>query len=505
MGLLSRGNSSVDTGFLGIRVSWDALRRTFWPTSNGAIVPRQQVNYGQARALYRNDDRSMNLGSGFSKPIIDLTVQFMGIPRAVTGDEILDEFLNDCIRCYWPVQIQEMIRNSCRDSKTVVRMRRADTDDPLVTAQESAACYLEVLMPEQVEIIYMPENALRIARAIVTHQIEMEEDDPRRKARTNGSYIPPRLNVHNIIEEITPDEFTYFDETTNEWREDMRRPNTWGFVPLLEVFNEWDSTLGGGQSDLESSAPFIKAFHDVFSQALSAHGYHSIPKAKFKINDIGTFLANNFPDSFEKDEQGRIIPGTFNGKVSWKGTEILFMQSEEDAGFLEAKSVLGDSKTLLEFIFDCICVASETPEWAFMRVEGATQGAATAQTLPLVRKIERKRVAFTQTFQMLCKMVLSINSMSPIRPQLDWDDVSPQDAVTLSQGLNQTVMALEVAAQRQVISDRTYREHLRKYIPEMNSPQQEAQDAEENVVLNATPNSAAPADAVPGGQQGRNE
>jgi hypothetical protein len=382
MGLLSRGNSSVDTGFLGIRVSWDALRRTFWPTSNGAIVPRQQVNYGQARALYRNDDRSMNLGSGFSKPIIDLTVQFMGIPRAVTGDEILDEFLNDSIRCYWPVQIQEMIRNSCRDSKTVVRMRRADTDDPLVTAQESAACYLEVLMPEQVEIIYMPENALRIARAIVTHQIEMEEDDPRRKARTNGSYIPPRLNVHNIIEEITPDEFTYFDETTNEWREDMRRPNTWGFVPLLEVFNEWDSTLGGGQSDLESSAPFIKAFHDVFSQALSAHGYHSIPKAKFKINDIGTFLANNFPDSFEKDEQGRIIPGTFNGKVSWKGTEILFMQSEEDAGFLEAKSVLGDSKTLLEFIFDCICVASETPEWAFMRVEGATQGAATAQTLP---------------------------------------------------------------------------------------------------------------------------
>lgn len=505
MATLLRRKVTEAQAFSPLRVSWSALRRTFWPATNGAVIQRQTVNYNQARALYRNDDGSTNLGSGFSKPIIDLTVEFMGIPRAVTGDEGMDEFLNDCVQTYWAPQIQEFLRNACRDSKTIVRVRRADTDDPLVTPAESASCYLEVLMPEQVELIYAPDNALRLARAIITHEIEMEDVTIDR--RQNGSYIPPRLSVHTIIEEITPDEFTYFDQTLGEWREDLRRVNTWGFVPIEEVFNEYDSTLGGGQSDLESCAPFIKAFHDVLAQALSAHKYHSIPKAKFKIHDIGTFLANNFPDSFDKDERGQVIPGTFNGKVSWRGTEILFMQTDEEVGFLEAKSVLGDSKTLLEFLLDCISIASETPEWAFMRVEGATQGAATAQTLPFTRKIERKRVAFGQHFQKLCKMVLAINLMQPVRPQMDWDEISPQDSVTSSQALNQTVMALEVAAQRQVISDRTYREHLRKSLPEMKSPDQEAQDAKQNVQLaGATSDTGgSPNSAVPGGPQGKGE
>jgi hypothetical protein len=65
--------------------------------------------------------------------------------------------------------------------------------------------------------------------------------------------------------------------------------------------------------------------------------------------------------------------------------------------FLEAQSVLGDTKTLLEFLIDCICIASQTPEWAFMRVDsGSANSDRNAQTVPFVKKIERKRRNFAK-------------------------------------------------------------------------------------------------------------
>jgi len=467
-----------------LRGVWGSLRRSFWP--GRPTYDRTKIHYDMARQLYRNDAADSNLGSGFCRPIIDLAVNFMGLPRAASGDDIADDYLNDCISNHWASELQQMIRNACRDSLTIVRIGRKNAKtNPLVTDEESEACFLEIVDPERVAIFYDERDNTVIDRAYITHRVEFIIEDRDRQTQRGTSAIP-ETREHNIVEEITRTEFRYWDETAGEWLDEWRMDNTWGFVPLREVFNEYDSTLSGGQSDLEGPYPFIRAFHDVMGQALAAHKYHSIPKVKFKILEIQSFLMNNFPDSFESDDMGQPVPGTFTGNISWKGSEIIFLQTEEDVEFLEAESVLSDSKLLLEFLLDCISIASETPEWAFMRVEGATSGQQTSSTLPFLKKMERKRKDYTADIQFICKMALAITHQKPIVVQLAWEEITVEQLVTRMQSLEQLIMALEVAAQRQLISDDTARATLRPFIPAMKAPEEEAKDAEDNFVLELT-------------------
>jgi len=476
--------------------AWSGFRRTFWAAweSRG----KGSVNFQFVRDLYRNDEESAALGAGFCKPIIDLPVEFMGLPRSASGDELVDEFLSNCFAHYWAPQLQQMFRNAMRDSITVVRLRQPG-DNALMTETERISCYLEVLMPETVDVYYNRDDQTVIDLAVIRHEIlELLEDRNLDTRLAGQTYRAPQTELRVIYEEISPERFRYYDETQGEWRTDLEMPNPWGFVPLIEVYNEWDSTLLAGISDLEASYPFVQAFHNVLQQALAAHKYHSIPKAKFKINDVMQFILNNFPDSFGKDQNNRPIPEQFTGTINWKGTEILFLEADEDAGFMEAKSVLGDSNTLLGFLLECICIASETPQWAFMLSLGAGQGAQTAQTLPFTNKIKRKQVMFQDTIQKLAKMVLKISGQQPICVPLAWQEITVEDVVNKAAALNQTVMALEVAAQRQVISDTTYREHLRAMIPQMKSPSEEAAQAKSNVQL------AAPATGNPNSTSSKN-
>jgi hypothetical protein len=139
----------------------------------------------------------------------------------------------------------------------------------------------------------------------------------RRRARTRSARH--RRQEHQIIEVITPDRVRFFDLTDNKELVSWGGRNTFGFVNLWEVYNEYDVTLGGGQSDLEPIVPFIRAFHDVLLQTLQAHKYHSTPKLKFKLKDVGTFLRNNFPEVL--DDSGKITPGA---SIKWAGREVLF-------------------------------------------------------------------------------------------------------------------------------------------------------------------------------------
>jgi hypothetical protein len=239
---------------------------------------------------------------------------------------------------------------------------------------------------------------------------------------------------------------------------------------LLEVFNEWDASLQGGQSDLESVIPFINAFHDVIAQGLQAHRYHSTPKIKLKLADVGPFIKNNFPDAWD-NETGNVKAGA---EVSWRGREIIFLQQEDDMDFLEATSVLGDTKTLAEFLIDCICIASQTPEWAFMRVDsGSANSDRNAQTVPFVKKVSRKRRAFARYIQDICKIALVMNGEIPYRAKVDWEVVRADDQVVTMQAFQQLMMGLEVARQRGEISDNTYQDAMRQFLPMMGPNAQE--------------------------------
>lgn len=506
MGILTRNKPETDlvvqtgeistawaTGWLGgIRTGFRNFRRTFWPTTPSYAGTK--VSYAKTRQLYRSDDKNSNLGSGMIRRIVNSRVDFMELPFPATGDEIVDEFLQTCIDTYWAADLQQMIRDTVRDAETVVRIRRHGENNPLVSPEEWEACYLEIVPPERTSIYYK-QNGDRgeIEIAYVRHEIEEVIE----KLDNSGRAITlPQTRQKVIIEEITPQLYRYFDQTEGKWRNDLEQPNSWGFVPLVEIKNEEEAYLEGGQSDLEGCLPFVFAFHDVMAAALTAHKAHSIPKAKFKINDLMGFIANNWPESFEKDEMGRIKPETFNGNIQWKGTEIIFMQAEEDAEFLEAESVLGDSKTLMDFLLDCVAMSSETPRFILM----ATKVDDTDEIVPFTKLINRKRTYFKPFIQQICKMVLAINHMSPVLVPLHWDEITPTQALDKAQALQQRVMADEVLATREVISDRTMRADLKRHLPHMKGDSQEKADARGNKQLEVT----SPG-SVSGTDSGKNE
>ena len=81
-GLKSKiGEQMTVTGSL--RSAWSGIRRTFWP--GAPIFDGTRVHYDLARMLYRNDGQDANL-AGFCKSIIDSEVEFVGLPRAASGD-----------------------------------------------------------------------------------------------------------------------------------------------------------------------------------------------------------------------------------------------------------------------------------------------------------------------------------------------------------------------------------------------------------------------------------
>lgn len=468
-----------------VQMWFGGLRNQFRVISGSFFGPapafdKTRIDYDLARQLYRNDGGDTMLGAGFCKPIIDRTVEFMGIPFVNSDDEALDTRVNTAIERYWTPKLQEMFRNALRDSVTYARVYQPLLDNPLITREEQQACKIMLYEPERVTITYDPRNPEMIMQAVIVTKVAFPDEVEPNVDAPRGS--KPKVKEHEIWEIITPDAYRYYDRTMHEWLTDWARPNPAGFVPMAEIWNEWDSALTGGQSDLESCFPFVKAFHEVLRQTLQSHKYHSMPKLKFKVSDIISFLSSNFPSTI--GENGLPIPGA---AIPWQGKEVLFIGEDEDIDFIQINSILGESKLLLEFLIDCISVASETPEWAFMRnVEGGSgQSAVNAQTIPFEKKIERKRGMFQPFIQQLVKMMLVLDGEEPTTVTVLWQEVRPEALATLTQSMEQLVMTLEVLLERKLISENTAREALRifRVFKTMKSSAEEAEDAQDNLSL----------------------
>ena len=454
------------------------------PQMQGTIV-----NYDVTRALYRNDHQEYNLGAGFVRPIIDLAVEYVGLPYITSDDDNRDVFLNECIHDYWGHTLLQAWRDSMRDSKVVVRFRQPRLDNPLFNERDRLHGKLDIIPPEMVDIVFDPTDPDLIAKAVITHYIDVDE-------RTDREVIegdPPRIKEHEVLETITPDSYTFFDKTMDEDLTTWGMPNPAGFAPLWPLWNEYDAALGGGQSDIEPCLPFIQAFHEVMLQSLAAHKYHSTPKAFFKLKDVSTFLRNNYPDVVNTD--GSLKAGA---QINWEGREIFFFETEEEAGFIEAKSELGDSKTLLDFLIDCICIAAETPKWAILKDSGASDKDASVQ--PFEKKIARKRMMFEEIVVLLCKMVQVVNGQTPETVRVMWHQVRLADLAAKAQAMQQVVLSLDVATTHKWISDDTAIAILGTLWPEIDAPSVEKAEAQDNEIIDQAP--PAPASDTQGGTNG---
>jgi hypothetical protein len=135
---------------------------------------------------------------------------------------------------------------------------------------------------------------------------------------------------------------------------------------------------------------------------------------------------------------------------------------------------------------------------------GSANQADNAQVLPWTKKINRKRRYFTPPIQRLLKMAMKANGFTVRCPKVSWEITRVEDQAAFNQALQQLIMGLEVAAQRQIISDTTYRETIRHFLPQMKAPTVEKADAANNFepLPPAGGNGNVP---VTSGQQGKNE
>lgn len=445
------------------------------------IAEGTTVNRDLARSLYRNDSSEHLYGGGFVKPIVDLRVEYMGLPSVSTEEGDNDAFLNECIRDYWGQELQEMFRDAIRDGDVVVRFYQQRIDNPLYTARDRRHGRLELIPPERVDITFDPVDKDTIIRVVIEHEIEIDQ-------RTDQEILAGKTQQptkHTVLEIITPDRYSFYDRTAGEELETWGTPNVLNFVPIWPAYNEWAADLDGGQSELEPVLPFIEAFHEALSDAMAAHNYHSIPKVKLKLRAVEAFIENNWPGTLDPTT-GKPKEGA---KINWQNDAMIFLNLDEDADFISMKSSLGDSVSLLRFLLDCIAMSAQTPKWALLADENSSNDNATIDAFE--KMINRKRVSFQRPIVMLLKMALVAIGKTPETPKLTWPEMRLETLAAKGQAIQQIILGLDVASQHEWIADSTAIKILQAIFTEVNSVEVEKQLAKSNVV----PEIPAPAPA----------
>lgn len=437
----------------------DLLSFTGWRLYSGTYTSPYQldsshVDYRKARALYENTDDNYKLGAGFAKTVINTAVGFMGVPTFKSEDEVAQQILDDFFGGNVS-RMQQVHRNAMRDGDCYVWITREEIEDVALYPETKTRLNFNIIPPEQVvQVIRNPLTGHVTEYVLKSMHTWLDEYGSLKQA-----IITQRINKDQRIIQIEGD-----------IPKDIQpgiEPNPWGFIPIVHFKNEGDETKEFGQSDLEPIEPFLKAYHDVMLHAMQGSKMHSTPRLKLRLKDVARFLANNF---------GITDPAEFaakGGTINLDGHELLIFQDEEDAGFIEVNSAIGDAKDLLQLLFYCIVDTSETPEFAFGVHTPSSLSSVKEQMPILVRRIARKREHFTEAWQRLARIVLAMTAQAEGRKfstyatTLEWDDIDPRDGKDVAEELNLITQALNTAIQGGFLSIQAAADFLKEYITTM--------------------------------------
>jgi hypothetical protein len=425
----------------------------WWPTYTLGSEVETQSNYAKTRALFHNRLPPYRLASGFSRPIINATAGFVGIPTPTPSEDDPDaqEVLQDQWE-RWMARLYLATRNSFRDGDSFVRITR-DTDriDPSKTTFN-----LRLLRPDNVYPELDPMTGDWVAVEI-HHFVQPPKD---------AQFQQPYL----LIERITPQDVTvklaenqHAPNDVNEQfgGEGQSEPNQWGLIPIVQFRNEAEEDTWG-VSDLEALDPIFRAYHDTLLLGLSGIQLFAKPKIKLHVTDQVDFLRRNFPEALA----GR--------PINFQGREVLVLVEGEEAAYITADPGTAGVQTLLELLFYCIVQTSETPEFVFGTAVASSKASVSEQQVPFARKIERKRMQLTEPMQQLAGMFLSmattaglISEMDSLECELEWPEVTPRDEQSTAATLKTLLDAFTPAIQAGLVSAETANEYLRHYIPDM--------------------------------------
>lgn len=434
---------------------------SYWALRTGSYtsaykLDSSRVDYAKARALYDNTEEKYKLGAGFCKPVINTTVGFMGVPRFKSEDAIAQEILDDFFSSNTS-RMMEVHRNALRDGDWFVWITREENDEQVLYPERKVRLVFNMLPPEQVLHIIRDPLTNRVREYIIQAAYDWLDESDNSKRAVVMQRISGTKRLIRISGDIPPGLQAYMEED-----------NPWGFIPIVHFKNEGDATKEFGQSDIEPIEPFIKAYHDVMLHALQGSKMHSTPRLKFKLKDLAAFLRNNFgiADPYAFASQG--------GTISLDGHEFFLFSDEEDAEFIEVKSAIGDATELLKFLFYCTVDTSETPEFAFGVHTPSSLSSVKEQMPVLVRKTARKREQFTESWQLLARIVLAMTALAGDKKAgtyatvLEWDEVDPRDEKEVAEILDKVTTALKTALEGEFISIDAAVEFLKQYISTMN-------------------------------------
>lgn len=430
------------------------MMRVSSPTTSTYKLDSSKVDYALARKLYQNKDDRYKLGAAFVKPVINSTVGFVGVPHFTIEDEEAQTLLDDFV-LENTSKIMQTHSNSLKLGDCYVWLTREKRNNPLYPEVKERIVY-NIIPPEEVKDIVLDV----ITKEPIAYILESEQEWTTLEGVNKRGKVKQVISADERIIEITGD--------TPEGIEPGKFPNTWGFIPIIHFRNEPDETMKHGQSDIEPIEPYIKAYNDVMLHAMKGSKMHSTPKLKLKLKDVAEFLRNTLgiedPVQFAKD----------GGVVNLDGQEMLFMGEEDDAEFIEVRSATGDAQVLLKLLFFCIVDISETPEFIF-GVHTPSSLASVKEQMPImINKIKRKREQFSEQWQLLSRMILTMSSaVSGLKFKdhtvaIGWDEVDPRDDNKMAEMLSHITKALETALNNSIISEEAAVEFLSRYIDTMN-------------------------------------
>ncbi|WPD20190.1 phage portal protein [Thermaerobacter composti] len=406
-----------------------------------------RVDYGLARALYRNTDDRYKLGAGFCRPIINTTAGFMGTPHFTHPDPDADQAL-EAVFSRWTGKVFRINRNALRDGDVFARILRVAPR----FGRGEGDWELRLIPPEWVTPVVDPITG-GWQQLIIRYPGVVTDD--------RGQVI----QRYTVTEILTPKTRTIEADSrapADVQAQNTTEPNPWGFIPVVHFKNEAEETELYGASDLEPVEPFVKAYHDVMLFAVQGSRLFSRPKAKFKLKDVQRFLSDNF--SAEEVRSGRL---------RFADKEIFLLQEGDDAAFITADSGLEGITTLLKFLFFCIVDVSETPEFAFGTAVSSSKASVSEQMVPLARKIRRKRGQFEEPYGELASMFLAMWStiegrkLDTYQADIGWEEISPRDDSEVATTVKTLVEGLAQAVESGLMSQDAAAEFLREFVPTM--------------------------------------
>ena len=455
------------------------IRNWFFNVNNMYSAPYSlgiegHVDYKRARDLYYNRDERYKLGAGFAKPIINTLAGFMGTPNFICEDESAQEELDLFIKNL-KSKMQRTHQKNLIDGEVFIRLINKKSNSKLYPENSRGTMLDYILIPPELiptgGIEYDPITGEYSAITLLSRNKWIDE-----KSNKQEYIFRQKLTASKII--------TMIEGNAPKGLESKTESNPWGFIPIIHFKNEPDETELHGYSELEPIEPFLKAYHDVMIHAITGSKMHSTPKLKFKLKDVEKFLRDNFPNAFNDMKQQKDI------RLDISGKQILLMQDEDDASFIECTSAIGDTSTLLQFLFYCIIDTSEVPEFAFGVHISSSQASTKEQGPILTRRIERKREQVETSWKMFARMALSmISSISgrnykSYNVEIEWDAVMDKDEQSDAQTLYVITQALSNALDSNIISIQSAVDYLAKYIDTMETWEQEQSRIEDTKMLN---------------------